>query len=117
MFLSSQQGRLRVDDGHGAIAPSLTSEHESALPVESPGRFQLGPAWLSFSTETEQAGLGTGDPEGLLPFRFGPFGPPPSLARFASLESPGKCEFLICKTDCYAASGSGFWRAGPDRKP
>ena len=47
MFLSSQQGRLRVDDGHGAIAPSLTSEAQhSALPVDSPDRFQLGPAWI-----------------------------------------------------------------------
>ena len=48
MFLSSQQGRLRDDDGHDAPASSLTSEHDSALPVDSPDRFQLGPAWISF---------------------------------------------------------------------
>ena len=57
-FLSSQQGRLRVDDGHGAIAPSLTSEHDSALPVDSPGRFQLGPAWISFFPPTCPARTG-----------------------------------------------------------
>ena len=67
MFLSSQQGRLRDDDGHDATASSLTSEHDSALPVDSPDRFQLGPAWISFSTETEQAGLGTGVPESPAP--------------------------------------------------
>ena len=43
MFLSSQQGRLRVDDGHGAIAPSLlTSEHRVPCPSTDPPAFSLG---------------------------------------------------------------------------
>ena len=51
MFLPSQQGRLRGDDGHDAAASSLlTSEHDLVLrPSTSPDRFQLGPAWISFS--------------------------------------------------------------------
>ena len=43
MFLSSQQGRLRVDDGHAAIAPSLlTSEHTVLCPSTDPTAFSLG---------------------------------------------------------------------------
>ena len=41
-------------------------------------------------------------------FVVGPLGPPPSLARFASLESPSKCPFSTKQTDCYVVSGSGF---------
>ena len=48
VFLSSQQGRLQVDAGHDATAPSLTSEHNVLCPSTSPGRFWLGPAWISF---------------------------------------------------------------------
>ena len=55
MFLSSQQGRLRVDDGHGAIAPSLTSEHGSALPVDTPAAF-LALACLDFFFFGDRAG-------------------------------------------------------------
>ena len=65
---------------------------------------------------------------GLLPFRCGPVRASPSLARFASLESPSKCPFSTkpspynaavpkgpafsflnyYKTDCCVVSGSGF---------
>ena len=49
MFLSSQQGRLRVDDGHGAIAPSLlTSEHAVPCPSTDPPAFSLGLLGLFF---------------------------------------------------------------------
>ena len=43
----------------------------------------------------------------VLPVRWGPFGPPPSLA---SLESPSKCKFLIGKAGFCAVPGSGLWR-------
>ena len=41
-------------------------------------------------------------------FVVGPLGPPPSLARFASLESPSKCPFSTKQTDCYVVSRKGF---------
>jgi len=45
-------------------------------------------------------------------FVVGPLGPPPSLARFASLESPSKCPFSTKQTDCYVVSGKGL-ASGP----
>ena len=71
MFLSSQQGRLRVYDGHDATAPSLlTSEHDRALLVDKPRPLS---AWacLDFFFYGDRAGRARhGDPE--LPAPSGP---------------------------------------------
>jgi len=48
VFLPSQQGRLRGDDGHDASASSLTSARTAGSPVVRPDCFQLGPAWILF---------------------------------------------------------------------
>ena len=48
-------------------------------------------------------------------FVVGPLGPPPSLARFASLESPGKCPFSTKQNGLLCGVGIRVWRAGPDR--
>ena len=50
-------------------------------------------------------------------FVVGPLGPPPSLARFASLESPSKCPFSTKQNGLLCGVGIRVWRAGPDRKP
>ena len=63
MFLSSQQGRLRGDDGHDATAPSLTSDRTVGLPVDKPRPLSAWACLDSFSTETEQAGLTQASPE------------------------------------------------------
>ena len=41
-------------------------------------------------------------------FVVGPLGPPPSLARFASLESPGKCPFSTKQNGLLCGVGKGF---------
>jgi len=41
-------------------------------------------------------------------FVVGPLGPPPSLARFASLESPSKCPFSTKQNGLLCGVGKGF---------
>ena len=63
MFLSSQQGRLRVDDGHDAKRHRPHERaRDRAAPVDKPRPLSAWACLDSFSTETEQAGLGTGRP-------------------------------------------------------
>ena len=63
MFLPSQQGLLRGDDGHDAPASSLTSARtQRDRPSSAPTAFSLGLLGFFF-TETEQAGLTQASPE------------------------------------------------------
>ena len=53
---------------------------------------------------------------GFFHFVLGPFGPPPSLARFASLESSGKCPFSTKQNGLLCGVGSRVLASGPRPK-